>query len=135
MSLILRIWIVIMCRIDSRRIVTLVFPLLPMGLESIVQFAGEAFQLSPSWVRVISKPISSITTLRQHPDCDRKGLRAPDRDRSCPQNRARFNSLMEGERYLVFPRNIQRDMFSVSSTIHIGYDGSRIMRVRLRKGR
>jgi len=72
--------------------VTLIFPSLPMGLESTAQFVGKAFRLFPSWASVNSKLISSATTLRQRPHCYR-GLGSPDRERSCPQSTARFNAL------------------------------------------
>jgi hypothetical protein len=93
-SLILRTPIFIMCGINDQKVAIVIFPSLPMGPESTVQFVGQVFRLSSFWARVNSKPISSTTTLRQCHDCYRD-LDSPDRKRSCPDQSARFNIQME----------------------------------------
>jgi len=93
-SLILRTPIFMMCGINDQKVAIVIFPSLPIGVESTVQFVGEAFRLSPFGARGNSKPISIATTLRQRPD-SYPDLGSPNRERSCPQSTARFNILME----------------------------------------
>ena len=80
----------------------MIFPSLPIGLESTDQSVGETFRLSPPLAKAHSNPTSSPTTLRQRSDCYRD-LDLPDRKRSCPDQLVRFNVLMERE----MPRRVQ----------------------------
>ena len=63
----------------------MIFPSLPTGRESSVQFAGETIRLSRSLARVNVQSISSVTTLRQRQDCYCNSLNAPNREGSCPE--------------------------------------------------
>jgi len=91
-----------MCGINDQKVAIVIFPSLPMGLESTFQSASQACRLSAFWARVNSKPIASATTLRQCHDCYRD-LDQTDRKQSSPDKSARFNILMERE----MPRDAQ----------------------------
>jgi hypothetical protein len=73
-------------QINHRRVAIVIFPSLPTGMESSVQFAGETIRLFRSLTRVNSQSISSVTTLWQHQDCYCDSLNTLGRDRSCPEN-------------------------------------------------
>ena len=75
----------------------MIFPSLPTGMESAVQLVDETIRLSRSQVRVNSKSISSVTTLRQRLDCYCDKLKASDYERACPHNTTRFTILIESE--------------------------------------
>jgi hypothetical protein len=83
-----------MCGINDQKVAIVIFPSLPMRVESTVQLVGDAFRLSPFWARGNFKSISSATTLRQRSGCY-CDLGSPNREQSCPQSTASFNILME----------------------------------------
>lgn len=95
-DLIPRTPIFIMCGINDQKVATVIFLSLPMGLESTIQFADEAFRFSPLWARANSKPDSNSTPLWQRHDCSRD-LDSLDCKRLCPKQSARLNILMECE--------------------------------------
>lgn len=91
-----------MCRINDQKVAIVIFPSLPIGLESTDQSVGDTFRLSPPLAKAHSNPTLSPTTLRQRSDCYRD-VDLPDRKRSCPDQSVRFNVLMERE----VPRRVQ----------------------------
>ena len=95
-DLIPRTPIFIMCGINDQKVATVIFPSLPIELESTVQFADEAFRFSPLWARANSKPVSSATPFRQPPHCSRD-LDSPACKRLCPKQLPRVTILMECE--------------------------------------
>jgi hypothetical protein len=121
-GLIQRALIFIICGINGQKVAIVIFPSLPIGLESTVQFVGHVFRLSSFWARVNSTHISSTTRLRQRRDYSRD-LDSPDRGQSCLQSRARFKILTEcgvarsgqpsGWRLCHSPRRLQKDSVDV----------------------
>lgn len=105
-----------MGQINNQRIAIVIFPSLPMGMESAVQFVGEAFRLSRSWARVNSQSISSAPRSGSDGTIIVTGYMRLIRG-ACPQRVALFNLLMECERRLVFPRNVPCEMLNVSLSI------------------
>ena len=91
-----------MCRINDQKVAIVIFPSLPIGLESTDQSVGDRFRLSPPLAKAHSNPTLSPTTIRQRSDCYRD-VDLPDRKRSCPDQSVRFNILMERE----VPRRVQ----------------------------
>lgn len=83
-----------MGQINNQRIAIVIFPSLPMGMESAVQFVGEAFRPLPVLGESQLPIYFKCTTLRQRRDYYRDRLHAPDHEWACPQRVALFNALM-----------------------------------------
>mgnify|MGYP001366561198 CR=1 FL=1 len=64
-----------MCRINDQKVAIVIFPSLPIGLESTDQSVGDTFRLSPPLAKAHSNPTLSLTTLRQRSDRCGDGLR------------------------------------------------------------